>query len=162
MPLLLLPLLALTLSNFSYVIGAIGLALLGFVGRMMWTGVKESVVKAVVDSSLKDILGGMVGNIQDIKEDLKDIKTGNGDIRARMSQGAVELDALRRRFDAHMEIAGELDDDYSLYKERNERFRERVETFMKWAESFLKEHTHMPSTPTASSVGETPAKLDNV
>jgi hypothetical protein len=123
-------------SALTYVIGLAAIATLGFIVRTFFAGLREYIVKAVVDSSLKAILGEIQGGLKELKDDMKLVKTA----QLTMAQGDVlkqtEMNALRLRLETHI-------DDYNRWREVIIDFRVKVQDFMDWASNFLKTHMHV-------------------
>lgn len=136
------PILILNLSPEVYagVAGFIAISVIGIFSRLFWKGFQVTLVKSVLDSSLKEVLANLTGTLTRIENSVSDIQDNQRDARVAARQSNAELDALRQRFDAHISIAAEDSSAFVL-------FRERVA-------SFMRDHRH-ETTPAAQPISST-------
>lgn len=126
-------------------VGFLAMTAVGIASRLLWSGFRDTIVRAVLDSSLKQLLGGLTESLQTIKSDLTYVKSGQDDIRGVTRQASIELNAVRSRFDGHQELAQDRFEAYQVFKHQ-------VEDFMEWARQLITEHKHV----TAPSVTAPP------
>ena len=105
--------------------GFIIITVLGIMGRLFWSGFRETIVKAVLDSSLKEMLGGITSALDSIKDDTKDMRVQQRQGNEVTQQNRVELDGLRSRLDNHLQEAAEQWVVLSTFKQATEQFMDR-------------------------------------
>ena len=130
---------------FDYIIGVICVVILGFVARTFFTGLRENIVKAVVDSALKRILGDITSGIKEVKEDLKLVKSAQLTAAGTSLLQMQETAAMRQRLEEH------LTSDEKFQTEEKD-WKLIVSDFIEWSTNFLKTHMHI------GAVAEEPPK----
>ena len=115
-------------------------AVLGVIVKMIWSGFRDAIVKAILESSLGKLFDGLRTDIRHISEDVGHIKIAQDDIRVGHRQTTEEHNALRRRFDSHLDTAQLQQDDYKDFKAGIEEFVKRVTCYMR-------DHTHEAAPP---------------
>lgn len=103
----------------------LGVTVVGIFGRLFWAGFQTTLVRAVLDSTLKQILHGITETLGSIKEDTRDMRVKQNMQDTVAQQNRVEVEAIRLRLDSHLQEAAEKW--VSIVA-----FRQRVESFMEW------------------------------
>lgn len=128
-------------TPWDYVIGVGIVTILGFGARTFFTGLRENIVKAVVDSALKQILGGLQTGLNDVKSDVSLIKTAQQTTAATSLLYMQELHAMRQRLEDHLKTDEE-------FQSQDRDWRLVVSEFMDWATDFIKNHMHVGAVAT--------------
>ena len=121
------------------VVGTLALAFIGLTGRMFMAGVRDQIIKQLVDSTLKTVLGDIQTGIKELKADMSLVKTAQQITAGSDLLKAQEIAALRKRVEEHL-----VSDESWQDLERVHRIK--VDTFMDWASNFLKTHMHVGAT----------------
>lgn len=120
------------------VAGFVIVASLTILGRLMWSGFRETIVKAVVESSLGKLLSGVERSLADLKSDMGFIKENQSQNRMSAIQITADVQAVRQRFDAHVDVDQTMHDDYFAFKHE-------IMEFVEWAKKLI--HDHPPTPP---------------
>lgn len=137
-------------SPLFYFAGILLVALLGLAGRTFLVGVREQVVKTVVNTAVDALLNDVKTSIndiklsvQDIKDDVKLMKTSQATQTQATLLTSTELSAMRTRIDEHTTSD-------EKWQDTERTFREKVQDFMDWASEFLRSHVHAGAIASSS------------
>ena len=98
------------------IIGFVFIAVTGFMMRMLWAGLRDSIIRAVLDSSLKKLLGGLEDGVRGI----------SADIRLMRSDHLL----TSTRLDAHLTHAAVRDEEFLTFKYKVQDWMKKIESVL--------------------------------
>lgn len=127
-----------------YILGVIAITILGFLARTFFAGLRENIVKAVVDSALKKILGELTQGIAELKADMGHVKAAQQTSAGTGLLYLQELHDFRNRMEEHLKTDEE-------FQKTEHDWRTVVAEFIDWSTNFLKTHMHVGAIATEQS-----------